>query len=453
MTGWRDRIYSELTTYEAPLYLVADPDGLLVEESVIQWLLDHRFELMTFEDPVAFRYLFETHMRVHANTASVAVVRTDASDVSDLPFDLLQACQSLSFSLTDFFPNLSPRIVEMLDRSNIDALYQVYQTVQPNRLGERATEDLILRYVFKIAPELINQPVDLLRMLLNRHYGGLKLPTIIDDHLIHLLKQNTIFSNWPLEDIVPDRTAFWAFLQERWPAYLDDRTGQIGEQSEVYRYPGPVSLPFDHGEIRVFMDNLFREALLQPVDHPAAEKISEDWMKIGIRSDPDLDRMRRFRGLLDRMNIPADDARHQDWLRFAYRWAECIVLEKELELSMPDDICERISTIRSRIDTAFAEWTLDRYSGLFNQPPIPPVMVHHIPRMLARCIDDGQAEKIALVLLDGLSVDQWIILRNELRSQDRPVPTRRRQERKGRQGLDRHCSGCRGWTWYHRVFR
>jgi len=43
-------------------------------------------------------------------------------------------------------------------------------------------------------------------------------------------------------------------------------------------------------------------------------------------------------------------------------------------------------------------------------------MLHHIPRFLARQMDDGRA-KIALVIVDGLSLDQWLIVREVLTAQ------------------------------------
>jgi len=32
---------------------------------------------------------------------------------------------------------------------------------------------------------------------------------------------NNTFDDWPLEALVTDREAFFAFLQERWPVFLD----------------------------------------------------------------------------------------------------------------------------------------------------------------------------------------------------------------------------------------
>src|SRR5690606_23009842 len=85
----------------------------------------------------------------------------------------------------------------------------------------------------------------------------------------------------------------------------------------------------------------------------------------------------------------------------------------------------RVETLKPRIDSAFTTWVLKRYAGLINLPPAPPVMVHHIPRFLARSICDNPNTKVALLLVDGLSLDQWVALRGVLSQQD---PTLRFRE-------------------------
>jgi len=69
--------------------------------------------------------------------------------------------------------------------------------------------------VFEIAPELIKQPSDLLRVLLRRHYRGQRTPAILDKCFIQALRQNDLFEGWPLEAIIPDAQEFFAFLQKR----------------------------------------------------------------------------------------------------------------------------------------------------------------------------------------------------------------------------------------------
>ena len=63
MSNWRDQILREFTPNVARLTLVADPDGLLLEEGVLAGIRERGFELIPFEDHIAFRYAYESKFR------------------------------------------------------------------------------------------------------------------------------------------------------------------------------------------------------------------------------------------------------------------------------------------------------------------------------------------------------------------------------------------------------
>ena len=44
-------------------------------------------------------------------------------------------------------------------------------------------------------------------------------------------------------------------------------------------------------------------------------------------------------------------------------------------------------------------------------------MLHHIPRFLSRHIQDEDRIKVAFILMDGLALDQWIVMRKEIARQ------------------------------------
>lgn len=457
MASWRGHILKEFTPRVSRLTLVADPDGLLLEEGILEGIRERGFELIPFEDHVAFRYAYESRFRSRwdagEETALVVVLRCGVSGLEALdvlPYDLLQAGRKLSFNLGDIFPHLSYPVVAALDRADLDALYDAQVRYAPGQLGDNATKEFALRHVFEIAPELIKEPRDLLRVLLRRHYRGQRIPAILDERLIQLLRQNETFKDWPLEAIVPDREAFFAFLQERWAVFLDRAAAEekqegIQEPGEPYglRFSGPVDLPFDDGDVRVYLDNLFLERLLEPLPHEKAELLSKGWMHIGVRTDSLLDGLRRLTRLIENISgsIPAQDARHGDWLRYAHGWAELIVLAYQVAgegyagagkraVDMEGfvgaqgiagegdarilDAKQRLRDLQSQVDVAFKAWLVKRYAGLSSLPPVPPVMLHHIPRYLARCLGDGRENRVALVVVDGLSFDQWIIVRDAL---------------------------------------
>ena len=162
MAGWRDRIIKEFTPQIARVSLVADPDGLLLEEAVVETIRERGFELVLFDDPVAFRFAYESRFRnrweLEESTDLVVVVRNGAHDLTTLPYDLAKAGRQLSFGLDELFPGLSYPVVASLDRSDFDALYQARKGRELERLGDDATKDFILSHVFEMDPTLIKDP-------------------------------------------------------------------------------------------------------------------------------------------------------------------------------------------------------------------------------------------------------------------------------------------------------
>ena len=428
MSSWRDQILKEFTPKVARLTLVADPDGLLLEEGILEGIRERGFELIPFEDHIAFRYAYESKFRSRwdrgEHTDLVVVLRSQASDLSGLPYDLLQAGRRLSFNLGDIFPNLSYPVVTALDRGDLDAMYEAQQRYAPGQLGDNATKEFVLRHVFEIAPELIKQPSDLLRVLLRRHYRRQRIPTVLDERFIQLLRQSNIFDDWPIETLISDRESFFAFLQERWTIFLDREAakGESGVREAVKPFAltieGPIDLPFDHHDVRVYIDNLFVEGLLHSVSHDHADTLSKTWVGIGVRTAPIEDRSRRLGKLIDSLqtSIPADDAKHTDWFHFARGWAELVLLMNEQPDSVLGETNEQAISLQAQVDAGFTAWLLKRYAGLVNLPPVPPVMLHHIPRFLARQVGEDHNAKIALIVVDGLAMDQWLVIRSALAS-------------------------------------
>lgn len=426
MSSWRDQILKDFTPQVARLTLVADPDGLLLEEDILEAIRSRGFELVPFEDNVAFRYAYESNFRSRwdrgEKTNLLVVLHSHTGNLGALPYDLLQAGRRLSFNLGNIFPNLSYPVVTALRREDLDALYEAQTRHAPGQLGDNATKEFVLRHVFEIATELIKQPADLLRILLRRHYRAQQIPPALEERLIQLLRQTNAFDGWPLEILVSDREAFFAFLHERWPIFLDRMAAQGQSDARGDKEPyglkveGPVNLPFDHHDIRVYMDNLFLEGLLQPMPHEHANVLSKTWVSIGIRTDPVEDCSRRLGKLIESLKtfIPRADARHGDWFHFAHGWAELILLSNEQANVVSQQTSQSIRSLQDQVDAQFSAWLLKRYAGLVNLPPVPPVMLHHLPRFLARRVGEDHSAKIALLLVDGLALDQWLVVRDAL---------------------------------------
>jgi hypothetical protein len=425
MSSWRDSILKEFVPNISKLTLVADPDGLLTEEKLAVDLRQRGFELIEFDDPVEFRYAYESKYRsiwdVGDHTDLVVILHLQDTELGSLPYDLLRAGRKLAFDLGGLFPNLSYPVIEKLDSGLLDALFEAQRTSSPDRMGDNATRDFILRHVFGIAAELITNEVELLRALLRLHYNNTRLPKNLSDRLVQVLKGSDNFHDWSLSEIVADDGAFFAFLQERWPMFLDTfgTSNQMSETSQesILEYSGPAFLPFDHQDIRVYIDNLFVEGKLTPVQKADVSIDSGSWIRSGIietGANNDNVRISRLFALVEE-SLPTADVRHSSWIDFAMKWAELSALvhccSKETDKS-------RLLEIGNGLNAVFADWLSVHYASLITLPPTNPAMLHHVPRSLARDLEATDKGRVALVVIDGLALDQWATLRPILQEQD-----------------------------------
>ena len=133
----------------------------------------------------------------------------------------------------------------------------------------------------------------------------------------------------------------------------------------------------------------FVEGLLHSVPHEHADALSKTWVGIGVRTDPVEDRSRRLSKLIESLqaSIPAEDAKHTEWFHFARGWAELILLMNEQAEPFHGEDTQTLKSLQTQVDAGFTTWLFKRYAGLVNLPPVPPVMLHHLPRFLARQLE------------------------------------------------------------------
>jgi len=430
MTGWRVPIlehFSEASAAAGRLTVVSDPDQLLAEPGVVQSLRERGFELISFEDPVAFRFAYESRFRQFWDrgeaTHLVVVIRTGYTGLQHIPHDLLEEARAsgrvLSFSLAELFPTLAPSVVGELDHLHLDALAAAVELFSPGSLGTNATRDFILRHVFEIAPELIKTSADLLRVLLRRHYRSREFPASLDARFIELLARSAQWGSWPLDRIVPRREAFFRFLCERWPHYLIGRGFEVvpGREPAQPSFGGNIDVPFDHDDVRVYIDNLFAEGLLEPTAVIAASSVEGTWFRVGVVGNTLDDIQVRIGRLVDSVeaSIPVGATDHVAWSQFAMRWAETLNLRSQLGPRAPGPLSERIEHLHDQIELRFGEWMHARYASIHSLPHLPrPTTLDKIARFLAHHRTQCASGKLALVVVDGLALDQWLIVRESL---------------------------------------
>lgn len=424
MSEWREQIVRRFVPRVARVTAVSDPDGLLRDPVVFQAIQAKGFSIVQFEDSISFRYDYESGFRskwdAGGDAELVVVFKPEEREFETLPADVLANAQRLAFTLKDIFPKLSYAVVSQLETLYFDALYRAQQQHASQPHDEAQTRGFVLRHVFGIEPTVIKSVPDLLRMLCQRHYNKATVPPMLDAHLVAALRDNPNFAGWPLEIIVPNRAAFWEFLNERWPAFVRQSKGGaliLKEDAPSLKYSGPAILPFGHDDVRIYIDNLFEDGLLTPVEWDWSQAIEKTWIRVGLLGNKAENTDLRFEELGKHLleKCPDKSATPQDWLTYAYRYAQANVLWTQISPTARAQYQKQFPELRGYVNQQFFDWLSNHYGGLYNYPASSPLMVHHIPGFIGHHLASNPSRCIAFILIDGLAIDQWLVLKESLK--------------------------------------
>lgn len=421
MSTWTDRILREFPADLARFWIACDPDLVLLDEHVLQSLRDRGFELVSYDDSMAFRAYYEERYRSAwdqgRNPPSDALILHLSSNDSDvLPWDYLKQARTVRLGLADLFDKLSSSVLRQTGAVYYERLYDAHQAHASQVLGDAATSDFILTHVFKIVPVLIDDEVALWREVLRLHLRGWSLPAVLADRMAAALQSRSILAHLPIKELVEDRAFALRTIQAAWLAYLQSfgaAPGASGTQDE-----GSVSslaIPFDHPDIRMVIDSLFLDGSLEPVAFEAASALAPAWVQVGIKKD--VQGQAQFiaesaTALAE--DLPSEGAHHREWLSFAQRMGDILCKFFELPGELGDDVSPHVERLQQSADDSFQNWLVRHFADLPSLPASKaPVMLHHVPRHLSYRRNEGGGRQ-ALLLFDGLAIDQWHKLRGRL---------------------------------------
>ena len=422
MSPWIDRILKEFPADLSRLWIAADPDDVLLDEQVLSGLRERGFEVLPFEDSIAFRAEYEERYRGAWDSGEVApakalVLHLRGTDINNLPWDYLKLARSVSLSLANLFPRLSYPVVRQIGAEHHEALFAAQAKHASQALGESATKEFVLTHIFKISPHLISRPEDLWHVLLKLHYRESGLPLVLADHVAHVLFDHAAFKGLPISELFASKSTLLRVVQDAWYRYLSrlGLTGTRTGESSPEDFSAKVDVPFEHPDVRVMVDSMFLDGLLHPLAVQGSAVNIPDWAKVGIVQDPLALRnlvADGIKGILQ--SLPTLESSHRDWANTSRRFAEVLARFHALDTVRAEGLKAAIAELQESIDEQLRNWVSKHYADLPSLPVVKgPVMVHHVPRFLSLQRGLGEA-KIALLVFDGLAVDQWVQIREAM---------------------------------------
>ncbi|WP_026486458.1 BREX-3 system phosphatase PglZ [Caldanaerobius polysaccharolyticus] len=390
--------------------LLCDRDGILLEESVAGEINKSGYEIIEYQDPDMFRYYYERNVRSVIDSGSMPdkklIIRYDKRHI--LPYDIQKACYNASISLSDIFPKLSYDVLKELGSDIYKNIFEAYKTYNGRRLGDRDTMNFVLRYVYGIVPELINNFTALVKLFISLYYKQMELPEILGRYLCDVLSDKNSLEGYPINEVILSKESFFKFLQKQWELYVQDLLNNTRNSI----------IDFSDQDIKAYMDNLFTEKYLEPVKVDGIDGLPV-WVRAGIVYD-EIDRLRKdYDGLLDKINDSVKSVKSfKDWFNIASMWAEALLIYHRVDVDLKLDK-EKFAYTGQVLDNSFNRWLLDNYRYLTSLSYVrSPVMVHHIPWHINYKMRKMSYNKFALIVMDGMSLDDWYVIRDYLKQVD-----------------------------------
>lgn len=419
MTPWVDRILTAFPENLSQLWIAADPDDVLLDELVLSGLREAGFEVISFKDSVKFRAEYEVCYRDawdHGKAApsSALILHLQGANIDDIPWDYFRQARKVSLSLAELFPNLSYAVVKQLDSDMWPALYDASSKHSEQSLGDTATKEFVLTHIFRLSPYLIKSQKDLWRELLRLHHASTALPPVLANHVVQVLGEAETFRGLPICELFCERSAALRVVQESWYRYLGQLgvTGLRASEPVAGEYVEEIEVPFDHHDVRVLVDSMFLDGTLHPLFVQGVPQDLPGWVKLGVVQDP-ASMKNLVRDGINKLTdeLPGMDSSHRAWALFSSRLGEVLARYQNLDSISADAMKASIEALLLAADTRMCEWVSKHFSDLSSLPVANgPVMVHHVPRYLSVCRDAGE-HKIALLVFDGLALDQWVHIR------------------------------------------
>ncbi len=388
-----------------PLFLVSDPDGLLADEAVLSALLQRGFQVVQESDPILFRYRIE-QLKPFDLSNPVLVITTGV--LENLPYDLWQQGQQVQLALHEFFPNLAYPVIRTLTSPQRARLAQLERPKE--RLGEQKTIQFVLEHVFHFTSRLLDQPAHFVLWLDEFHASLAPFPPLLLESILEQVRRSENYQGWDINALLQDRETFRLFIQHQWQGFLSIQTGKsIGEAGREYL------LHFETNQsLQDALPRLLRNGSLMPVQVETQLPLPA-WVVPGILNLDEDPRPRRATELLAQLRETfatlTAESRWEEWKAVAFQWAELTSLRNEMGIPANEEKDE-YKELQAKIDVLFTSWLTDKYSSLATQKLPKPHHVHHVPHYMNFLRSQGLAQKVALLVMDGMSLTDWLLLKS-----------------------------------------
>lgn len=183
---WKKKILEHFLK-KTSIYIVNDIDEILNRKDVIEFLELNNINVLDFDDPVCFRYIYERNYRF--SSKQTLLIRIYCKDFESLPWDVYKRAFLINLDFNNIFPKMDRFILRKFPSSYLNALYDEGLALL-EEISEQETYELVLKTVLT---DQINTVIDdsdvenLLRYYWN-HFD-VSIPEVLRKSLIKRITQ------------------------------------------------------------------------------------------------------------------------------------------------------------------------------------------------------------------------------------------------------------------------
>ena len=423
MTEWRNLILDKIKYITSSKIFISDYEALLSDDELLVTIRDIGFDYLVIDADtgnIEVRYQYENFFRnndndIHAKRLLV-ILQDKKRNKTDLPYDIVFGSIDVTLNLSDIFLGVDSEIIRLLDHSQYEDLFDgiVYESISRTILTKQQSLIFVLRNVFHIHLLEIKSDVDFAALLFNVHYTGINIPEEIAAEIERFFLKNGLFCDWKIKKLLTSSAKFWNYIQQLWDAAIG--------YTCYYFHDGAESLDILNPKLVIYLDNAFSSGYMKarPVvadDDKRAKlkKLPESLLLLGIihEDENSIEAIERKKSnLFERISVwdINDKSTYKDWIEFSQLYSQWLNL---IERSGKDSESEHRT--REKINQIFASWLSSHFDALCYETTAYPLMVFRILSYLAkkkRML--GDAGRIALIVIDGMSYSDWITIKTGL---------------------------------------
>ncbi|MFH1636509.1 MAG: BREX-3 system phosphatase PglZ, partial [Chloroflexota bacterium] len=403
-----------LAALQDTIGLADDPDNILFGDVLLE-LAKQGVEIVNVSSPMVLRFEYEVRFRGHPNSRQefASILFVPSFPIDTVPYDIQKQASAINLSLRQFFPTLSYRVLRYLPPDWWPVLHQNQLCLQKtsDEMSDAETAKFVIQHCLGLEHRKITSVGELFALLSEVVLRNLKIPSIIQKYLI---SPDIDASFLPLSRLLSHPSEARAYLQKVWSTYTEYATqevpAQVAETLAVDVVPFLAHLannPISQNKITgLLFENVLKPAVI------SSEATPPVWMRSSVHYY--VDETMALEDQLARLgeNMPGEAANFETWTTFAQEWARWRVTYFRQATPLASTQASQ-RTIQAQIHQQFADWLLSHYASLLQQPYLPyPTTVHQALRFLATSYQPSPKQPLALVVVDGMAYEDWLIIRD-----------------------------------------